>query len=256
MLKLKVLGFSGGGEKNKGLTSFLINDNILLDAGNVVASLYVDEQSKIDHIFVSHSHLDHIKDIPLLCDNFVDIPGKNVKVYGLKETIEALRNNLFNNIIFPDFTVIPSLNDPVVKYCEISLGEKVKIGNISVTPIKVNHTIPNVAYIVEENGNKFVFISDTYITDEIFEIINRTENIKFVIIETSFPNNMGELAEISRHLTPELMLEQINKIKDNNIQIYIYHLKPKFYKKITEEIRALDTDKNIQILKEGLVIEI
>ncbi len=255
MVKLKVLGFSGGGEKHKGLTSFLINETILIDAGNVVASLTAEEQSKITDILVSHSHLDHIKDIPLLCDNFVDIPHKKANVYGLKATIDALKNNLFNNIIFPDFAVIP-LKDPVVVYHEIVPNKKFHIDGITFRAVKVNHTVPNVAYIIEKNGVSFVFISDTYTTDEIYNIINELPNVDFVIIETSFPNNLEELARVSKHLTPNLMKKEIAKIKDNNIKIYIYHLKPKYSEQITDEISKLSTDKNIEILREGMVIEI
>jgi ribonuclease BN (tRNA processing enzyme) len=255
MIKVEVLGFSGGGEKNKGLTSFLVNDRILIDAGNVVAKLSAEEQSKITDILVSHSHLDHIKDIPLLCDNFVDIPHKKVNVYALKETIDALKNNLFNNIIFPDFAVIP-LKDPVVVYHEVEPNKEFYLDHIKFTAIKVNHTVPNVAYILENQGRCFVFISDTYATSEIYQIINELPKVDFVIIETSFPNNLQELAKVSKHLTPKLMAREIAKIKDNNIKIYIYHLKPKFAEEITEEINSLQTDKQIEILREGMVIEI
>ncbi len=255
MIKLEVLGFSGGGEKNKGLTSFLVNDSILIDAGNVVASLTAEEQNKITDILVSHSHLDHIKDIPLLCDNFVDIPHKNVNVYALKETITALKNNLFNNIIFPDFAVIP-LKDPVVVYKEVLPYKHFKLDGIKFQAIKVNHTVPNVAYIVEKDESCFVFISDTYKTDEIFDVINKLPKVDFVIIETSFPNSLKELAEVSKHLTPDLMEQEISKIKDDNIKIYIYHLKPKYSEEIVSEIKQINTKKDIEILREGMVIEI
>ena len=255
MIKLEVLGFSGGGEKNKGLTSFLVNDSILIDAGNVVASLTAEEQNKITDILVSHSHLDHIKDIPLLCDNFVDIPHKKVNVYALNETIEALKNNLFNNIIFPDFAVIP-LKDPVVVYKEVSPHKHFQLDGIKFKAIKVNHTVPNVAYIVEKDESCFVFISDTYKTDEIFDVINKLPKVDFVIIETSFPNSLKELAEVSKHLTPDLMEHEISKIKDDNIKIYIYHLKPKYSEEIVSEIKQINTKKDIEILREGMVIEI
>ena len=255
MIKFKILGSNGGSAKNKGLTSFLINDHILIDAGNVVNSLTIEEQSKIDHIFVSHSHLDHIKDIPLLTDNFVDIKGKKVNVYGLSETIHSLRNNFFNNIIFPDFAMIP-LNDPILHYTIIEERKSYNIDHITIIPIKVNHTVPNVAYIIDNGDSSCVFISDTYTTFDIYEEINKRNNIKFVIIETSFPNELDELAKISKHLTPNLMLNEVNKISDKNIQIYIYHIKPKHSETIAKEIKNLDTDRNIEILSDGMVFNI
>ncbi len=255
MIKFQILGSNGGSAKNKGLTSFLINDHILIDAGNVVNSLTIEAQSKIDHIFVSHSHLDHIKDIPLLTDNFVEIPGKKVQVYGLPETIDSLKNNFFNNIIFPDFAMIP-LNDPILHYNTVTNKQPISINGVTITPIEVNHTVPNVAYIIEKNSNQCVFISDTYSTSEIFNEINNRKNIKFIIIETSFANESEELAKISKHLTPNLMLKEINKINDTSIPIYIFHMKPKYSEKIVEEINSLNTDRHIEFLKDGMVFEI
>jgi len=255
MMKFKVLGANGGSEKSKGLTSFLIDDAILIDAGNVVSTLTIEEQQSIEHIIVSHSHLDHIKDIPLLIDNFIEIPDKKVNVYSLEETIDSLKHNFFNNIIFPDFAMIP-IHDPILHYNCIKERERFNLNSISILPIKVNHTVPNLAFIIEKGGVGCVFISDTYKTDEIFDQINLNKNIKFVIIECSFPDQSQKLAEVSKHLTPSIMLEQIEKIKDNSIQIYIYHLKPKYSSQIKEEIRALKTSKKIEFLEDGMVINI
>ncbi len=255
MLKIKVLGCNGGSEKGKGLTSFLINDTILIDAGNVVNSLLLEEQKNIKYILVTHTHLDHIKDIPLLADNLVEFKGHKVNVYGLKEVVESLKNNFFNNVIFPDFSMIP-INDPILHYNIVNLEESFFLCGLKFTAVLVNHTVPNVAYIVEDDNSAFVFISDTYKTDKIFDIINKHSKIKFVIIETSFPNEHSYLAEISKHLTPNLMQQEIEKIKDNSIDIYIYHMKPKYTAKIIEEIDSIETNKNINFLRDGMILEI
>ncbi len=255
MLKIKVLGCNGGSEKGKGLTSFLINDTILIDAGNVVNSLFLEEQKEINYILVTHTHLDHIKDIPLLADNLVEFENHKVNVFGLKEVVNSLKDNFFNNVIFPDFSMIP-INDPILHYNTINLEESFYLNGVKITAIEINHTVPNVAYIVEDDNTAFAFISDTYKTDRIFEVINQNKKIKFVIIETSFPNEHSYLAEISKHLTPKLMLNEINKIKDNNIDIYIYHMKPKYTAKIIEEIDNLETNKKISFLRDGMILEI
>ena len=208
MLRIKVLGCNGGSEKGKGLTSFLVNDTILIDAGNVVNSLLLEEQKDIRYILVTHTHLDHIKDIPLLADNLVEFKGHKVNVFGLKEVVASLKDNFFNNVIFPDFSMIP-LKDPILHYNKINTNESFTLNGLKITAISVNHTVPNVAYIVENSDSAFVFISDTYKTDKIFDLINSNNKIKFVIIETSFPNEHKYLAEISKHLTPELMKNEI-----------------------------------------------
>jgi len=255
MLKINVLGCHGGGEKDKGLTSLLINDTILIDAGNVVGSLLLEEQKEISHILITHTHLDHIKDIPLLADNFVSCKGHKVNVFGMEKVVSSLKENFFNNVIFPDFSMIP-INDPILHYHTIYPDKPFNLNGLIITAIELNHTVPNVGYIVENEDVAFVFISDTYKTDKIFDIINENKKIKFVIIETSFPNQFEHLAEISKHLTPNLMKEQIEKIKDNNIKIYIYHMKPNYTAKIIDEIDSIETDKDIEFLRDGMIIEI
>ncbi len=253
-MKIKILGCHGGGGKDRGLTSFLVNEKLCIDAGNITGALDINEQRKIENIIISHTHLDHIRDIPLIADNFIEIPGKMLNIYSHEFAIKALKENFFNNIIFPDFACIPE-NNPVINYHIVKNKSPFIVNGIKITPIFVNHTVPNMGYILDDGKVAFGFISDTYKTEDIYFEINKNKRIRFVIIEVSFPNELEEIAYLSKHLTPKLLEEELKKIRDD-IKIYIYHLKPAYEKKIHEELKLLSTNKEISILEDGLEIEI
>lgn len=68
-MRLRVLGCSGGiGGRHLRTTSFLVDNDVLIDAGSGVGDLSLAELTRIDHVFVTHSHLDHVTSIPFLVD--------------------------------------------------------------------------------------------------------------------------------------------------------------------------------------------
>ena len=122
-MRLRVLGCSGGiGGRHLRTTSFLLDSDILIDAGTGVGDLTLAELSQIDHIFVTHSHLDHVTSIPFLVDTVGGMRSKPLTVYTTRATIEILKNHLFNWAIWPDFTEIPTPEAPFLRYQEIELG--------------------------------------------------------------------------------------------------------------------------------------
>ena len=251
---IRILGCHGGGGKERGLTSFLINDSICIDAGNITGFLDIEEQRKIENIIISHTHLDHIRDLPLLADNLIEMEGKSINVFSHKYVLEALKNNFFNNIIFPDFAVIPEKH-PIIHYHEIKEDEVFKISGLNIKGIFVNHTVPNMGYLIDDGEKGFAFISDTYQTEKIYIKINENLKIKFVIMEVSFPNEKEEIAKISKHLTPNLLENELKKLRED-LKVYIYHLKPSYENKIIEEIQKISTDKDLEFLKDGMIIEL
>ena len=251
---IRILGCYGGGGKDSGLTSFLVNETVCIDAGNITGVLSIEEQRKIENIIISHTHLDHIRDLPLLADNLIEVEGKSINVYSHKFVLDALKNNFFNNIIFPDFAVIPEKH-PIIHYHEIKEKEVLNINGLNIKGIFVNHTVPNMGFLIDDGNNGFAFISDTYQTENIYTEINENKKIKFVIIEVSFPNEKEKIAKISKHLTPKLLENELKKLR-NDLKIYIYHLKPSYKDKIMKEIKDISTEKDLEFLKDGMIIEL
>src|SRR5438876_4002387 len=160
-VKVRVLGCSGGIGGGLRTTSMLVDADILIDAGTGVGDLSLEQLAKIDHIFVSHSHLDHVTSIPFLVDTVCWMRASPVVVYGIKEVLDILRAHLFTWKIWPDFTQIPDGDNPFMVYREIRVGEAVELNGRRITPIPANHTVPAVGYLLDNGRNALISSGDT-----------------------------------------------------------------------------------------------
>ena len=223
--KIRVLGCSGGIGGSLRTTSFLVDEDVLIDAGTGVGDLSLEQLAKIDHIFISHSHLDHVTSIPFLVDTVCWMRRHPIKVYGIKETLDILRAHLFNWKIWPDFTQIPDGDNPFMVYSEIRVGEPVELRGRRFTAFPANHTVPAVGYSVEAAKASLVFSGDTSVNDALWNVVNRIANLKYLIIETAFSNKEREIAMASKHLCPRMLAEELEKMRVRP-EVFITHLKP------------------------------
>ena len=224
-MKIRVLGCSGGIGGSLRTTSFLVDDDVLIDAGTGVGDLTLEQLAKIDHIFVSHSHLDHVTSIPFLVDTVCWMRASPIKVYGIKETLDILRAHLFNWKIWPDFTQIPDAEKPFMAYREIKVGEAVELRGRRFTAIPANHTVPAVGYALDNGRNALIFSGDTSTNDALWKVVNATANLKYLIIETAFSNKERDIAAASKHLCPTILAEELEKMRVKP-EVFITHLKP------------------------------
>jgi ribonuclease BN (tRNA processing enzyme) len=254
-MRLRVLGCSGsiGGQQNR-TTSFLVDQDILLDAGTGVGDLSLAELTLIDHIFITHSHLDHVDSIAFFLDSVGALRPKPVTVYTTKPTIEILKKNLFNWDIWPDFTVIPTPEEPWLRYQEIVVGEVITLGSRKITVLPAIHTVPAVGYQFDSGKASLVFTGDTGPNDGLWEVVNKIENLKFLIIETAFSDKERRLAELALHLCPSMLAEELAKLQ-RPADIYITHLKPSEIELTMQEIEELTGDRHPRLLQNNHVFE-
>ena len=203
----------------------LIDGDILLDAGTGAADLSLAELALVDHIFVTHSHLDHIASIPFIVDTVGAARGKPITLHALPGTIEILREHMFNWKIWPDFTRIPTEQDALLRYHPIEIGESRRIGSRTFTALPANHVVPAAGFRVDSGLASLVFSGDTTTCDPFWEQVNRIENLRYLIIETAFCNRERQLAEVSKHLCPAMLAEELSKMA-RPAEIYVTHLKP------------------------------
>ncbi len=249
---IKVLGAYGSKSLDSSTTCIQINTNSVIDAGNIVKGLG-PEAEYIDNIFLTHSHLDHLNDIPYILDIFFEKRKKPITIYGTKKTLENLRKYILNWEIWPDFSEIELLNKKfkTIVFKPIEINETIILDDdTKITVIKNNHTNSSCGYIITKNENSLLFSSDTYCCDSIWETINNDLTIKSIIIDVSFPSQFKQLAFDSKHLTPALLSEQLKKLKRDDIRVYINHIKPAYSKILRKEIQ----DYNL-LLNEGKILD-
>ena len=206
-------------------TSLLIDNDILLDAGTGAADLSLTELSQIDHVFLTHSHLDHVTSIPFIVDTVGASRAKPLTVHALPETVEILKEHVFNWKIWPDFTKLPSIEDARLRFEPIEIGETVSVGTRKFTALPANHVVPAAGFQVDSGLGSLVFTGDTSTNDPFWVQVNAIANLKYLIIETAFCNRERHLAELSKHLCPATLAEELGKLA-RTAEIYVTHLKP------------------------------
>lgn len=225
MIKLRILGCSGGIGGNFRTTSMLLDNDVLIDAGTGVGDLSVAELCMIDHVFVTHSHLDHITSIPFMVDSVGFMRDKPLTIYATAETLGILKQHMFNWKIWPDFSEIPDSQQPYMRYQVVELGQTINLNGRKITALPAHHVVPAVGYQVDSGIASLVFSGDTTTNDAFWQVVNKITNLRYLIIETAFPNAERKLAEVSKHLCPSMLAEELLKLKSNP-EIYITHLKP------------------------------
>ena len=254
-MKVKVLGCSGGiGGKHLRTTSLRLDNDVLIDAGTGVTDLSLTVLSMIDHIFLTHSHLDHIATIPFIVDTVGAMRDKPLTIYGIEETIETLKKHIFNWSVWPDFATIPTAEKPFMRYQRIKLGQTISFGSRKLTVLPANHTVPAVGYLLDSGRGSLVFTGDTYINDALWKVVNRIPNLKYLIIETAFCNREKQLAVASKHLCPSLLAEELAKL-ERSAEIFITHLKPGEIELTMQEIEEYAGDYKPRMLQNGQVFE-
>jgi 3',5'-cyclic-nucleotide phosphodiesterase len=238
------------------LTSFLINDHVLIDAGSAGFALGLEEISRIQHIFISHAHMDHIASLPSLLDNFLGMGVKPPEIWANAHTMKMLRQMIFNNHVWPDFLGITQEDgQPLVSLHLIHDNERLQINNATITPVPVNHVIPTHGFIIESSNATILISSDTGPTEAIWALANKNTRLDAVLLEVSFTNSMQSLASRACHLTPELFRRELGKINGHRPKVLAVHLKPWLRQQIACELDALNLE-NMEIMQPGKVYDI
>jgi ribonuclease BN (tRNA processing enzyme) len=224
-MRLRVLGCSGGIGGNLHTTSFLLDHDILIDAGTGVSELSLGELAEIDYVFVTHSHLDHIACIPFMVDSAGFMRESPLTVYASEETLDILKQHIFNWKIWPDFTEIPNAQRPYLRYQPMELGETVVLNGRRITAIPANHVVPAVGYQLDSGKASLVFSGDTTTCDALWKVVNKIINLRYLVIETAFSNSEKDIAVISKHLCPSMLADELVKFK-LEAEVFITHLKP------------------------------
>ena len=251
--EIKILGAYGTKSKGYGTSAFYLNKKNVIDAGNLLEPLNI-ESIDIENIWMTHSHLDHIIDIAYILDNYFNLRKKSLNIIGLPETIQAIKENFLNNTIWPDFSVIPlTLSDEMaVTYTEIEIDKEYSIGKQeTIKAFYTDHTVASCGYVYTKENKSVLITADTYSLDNAINEINRNDKISSIVIECSFPSEFENLAITSKHLTPKILFKMLEDVKREGLQLYINHIKPSYFKRISDEIEEYRGKWEPKILKDG-----
>ena len=253
-MKLTILGCSGGIGSGRHTTCFRVDDDILIDARSGITTLSLDELLAIDHVVLTHAHLDHVLGLPLLLDAVGDKRTTPVVVHALPAVLQVLSDHMFNWKLWPDFREIPSAEHPWMRFDPWQMSEKLTLGGRTFTPLPVNHVVPACAIQINGEGGSLVFSGDTTSSEAFVDALNAIPDLRHLIVETSFENELADIAQASKHHWPDSLAEALQELRVRP-EVWITHLKPGNEAAIMDELRIAAPEWTLTSLQQGQVID-
>ncbi len=254
-MRIRILGCSGGACANLRTTALLVDDSILVDCGTGVGDLTLKEMANIRHVFLTHSHLDHVLFLPLLSDAALSLRGGPLTVHALPDTISALKAHVLNGVLWPDYSLLPSPEQAYIRFEPLAEGKPVVLDNRHITALPACHTVPAVGYLIDSGNASFAFSGDTTYCEAFWDTLNKTDNLHYVMIETTMCDSDSAIAERSLHTTPGLLARGLARLQQP-AHILITHIEPDKIAAVRTEIEAIVGKFKPHFLLRGEVFEI
>jgi cAMP phosphodiesterase len=239
-VELRVIGCHGGETPRHRTSAFVLDDVLAIDAGALTSGLDVKDQAKLKVCLVSHAHLDHVRDLATIADNRCQLQCEPLIIAGTRDTLKVLKKHFFNNLLWPDFSTIPSGERPTIQYVELKPERPMELAGYQVRAVLVDHTIESAGFVVESKEGAIAYSGDTGPTDRFWEVLNELPDLRALLMEVSFPDREQRLATISGHHTPRTLGEELRKYRaPQELPTMLYHIKPVFQSEVEKECAAL-----------------
>ncbi len=253
-MRIRLLESSvGQADGRQFLISYLINDTIAIDAGSIGYLLPMEAQRRIQHVLLSHSHIDHIGSLPIFLDNVFEPVADCPAVYASASVLECLDHSIFNDVVWPNLEKISTPDAPFFRRQLIKPEEPFQVENLAVTPVTLRHIVPTMGFVLDDGDSSVGIVCDTLPSDDIWNTLNSRDNLQAVFLEASFPNSMQWLADKAHHLTPQTFREEAKKLT-KPVPVIAVHLKAAYRSQIIDELEQLDLP-NMQIAEPGNVYD-
>ncbi len=236
---------SGGASPLQYLTSVLVNDSVVLDAGSIGLYGTPQQQARVRHVLLSHTHMDHLASLPLFVENAYEGRGDGVTIYGSGAVLESCRRDIFNNRLWPDFIALSERDHPFLKLVPLEPGETLEVEGLRITAVALQHVVPTVGYLVADGRVTVAQVTDTAPTEEIWRRCNAAADLQAVFLETTFPNALQWLADVSQHLTPATFAAEVAKLA-RPVRVIVTHIKARYHDQVVAELGALNLP-NVEI---------
>jgi ribonuclease BN (tRNA processing enzyme) len=250
-MKIKLLPSSfdekGEASPEQHLTCYLLDDRVALDAGSLSLTFGQGHRRLVRDIIITHPHLDHTAGLPFFIDDLFEALQEPVRVHGTEEAIDALEDHIFNWKTYPRFSEIQNNHGRVMEYHPFKIREEFQVAHLKIKAIPVNHQVPTVGLIISDGKSTIALSSDTAETDEFWQALNNEPKLDALLVESSFPNELEDLARSSYHLTPRLLKSELAKLK-HQTRVLAVHLKPAYYEQTRKELDELGL-ANLEVMR-------
>lgn len=255
-MQIRVLGCSGGIGAGARTTAMLVDNDVLIDAGTGIGDLSLEDCDTIRHVFLTHAHLDHIAGLPMLADRVFDENfDEPLTVYARTETLKAVQDHLFNDVIWPDFGKLPSPENPMLRYHACRPGDTITVGDRDFSAVDVVHSVPSLGYLVQNSHGAFAVSGDTKTNETLWPALNACDDLRLLVIEVSFPDEMRDLAASSGHYTPKTLADDLKHLQ-HEPEIWLTGMKPGEEERIYAQVCRTAPEKKFRMLSRGTVLTV
>lgn len=242
-MKLKLLPSTfesdGSPSKRQHLTTLVIDDSVAFDAGCLAMACSEKQRSSIRDIVISHAHLDHVAGLPLFIDDLFSSLTAPIRIHASAKVIEILETHIFNWQVYPRFSELKNEHGSVVEYVPFEPSVEKAVGGLNVTAIEVNHQVDSCGFVINDGSTTIALTGDTAPTEAFWKHLNGLDRLDAVFIECAFPDGLGDLAEISHHLTPSRLAGEIQKLSRQALSIYVVNIKPAYRDETVKQLGEL-----------------
>jgi ribonuclease BN (tRNA processing enzyme) len=221
------------------LSCALLNDTIALDAGCLGLYGVAEQQARIRHVLLTHSHIDHVATLPIFLENAYEGGPDGVNIYASRDTLDCLRSHIFNDLTWPDFVALSQSDKPFLHLVPFESGQTLELDGLLITAVALDHVVPVLGFLIRDTHSSIVFATDTAPTDALWREANALPNLKAVFLEATFPNELSWLAEVSKHLTPATFAREVSKLS-RPARVVAMHLKARQQAEVTAQLRSLN----------------
>lgn len=235
---MEALGVAGSPAPNRLTTTFRLSGGVLVDAGAAAHAIEPADRKSITDVLLSHSHLDHTLGLPFL------LGTGSVRVWGLEETLDAVRQSLLDGRIWPDLRAHADWR--TIRPCEpFSLGP----WRIDTAPS--SHTVPCLSYALRGFGRTLVIVGDTRYDAAVagWTAAARPDDC---VVECSYPDAKAEEAVRFGHQCPR-DLRRWREAIGPTARIHATHLKPAYEAATLAGLEGL-RDPLLSVLRDGDVL--
>jgi cAMP phosphodiesterase len=232
------------------LSCFVVDDCVAIDAGSLAMAVSEIQREQIRDVILTHAHLDHIAGLPLFIDDLFANLTEPIRIHASKEVVEVLERDVLNWAVYPRFSELYNEQSAILEYKIFKVGEKFTVRHLSVESISVNHKVPTVGFVVSDEKTTFALTGDTTRMEDFWQKINAQKNLRAILVECAFPNELLDLAEVSHHLTPRILKTELEKCTQKDCPIYVVNIKPMYREKVVSQLKSLNIN-NLQVLEIG-----
>jgi ribonuclease BN (tRNA processing enzyme) len=236
------------------LTTLLVNGTVAFDAGSLGLFGTPAEQARVRHVFLTHTHIDHVASLPIFLENVSDDSSDCPVVHATEPVLESLCKDILNDRVFPDFVRLSRDGPPLVRLDPIEPGRPVRVEGLTVTAVPVDHIVPTVGYLIDDGTTAIAFVTDTAPTDAVWEAANRIPHLKAAFVELTFPAAVTWLAQVAKHLTPALFAAEVGKLRPG-LPVYVIHIKARYRTEVECELAELALP-GVTVLTPGKEVEV